>query len=130
MRELLHDQKAGMRIQALAIYGLQDASEAYLVEDAFLRMPLCDTRKACNNNAEGHPVGSPNSWRKNLTVHRGQQNCLPNVNYNVAICRVKELEGSKQCTSQTSKNNVKHYQIQCGQYAKKIVYLLRSKPGD
>ena len=31
VRELLHDQKAGMHIQASAIYALQEASKAYLV---------------------------------------------------------------------------------------------------
>ena len=31
VRELLHNQKAGMRIQASAIYALQEDSEAYLV---------------------------------------------------------------------------------------------------
>ena len=31
VRELFHNQKAGMRIQASAIYALQEASEAYLV---------------------------------------------------------------------------------------------------
>ena len=39
VRELLHDQKAGMCIRASAIYALQEASEAYLVylfEDANL----------------------------------------------------------------------------------------------
>ena len=39
VRELLHDQKAGMRIQASAIHALQEASKAYLgylFEDANL----------------------------------------------------------------------------------------------
>ena len=39
MRELLHDQKVEMHIQASAIYALQEASEVYLVylfEDANL----------------------------------------------------------------------------------------------
>ena len=63
VRELLHNQKTGMRIQASAIYALQEASKAYLVylfEDANLcaihakhiTIMLKDIQLACQIHGE------------------------------------------------------------------------------